>query len=88
MGEIIGKDKLSVNNWESIFKYQLDKYYQDVMTGMKTDLRLGFYEVLYSPSVEDEERADGFARIIHYLIEDKYELNRIVRKLDGKIDWG
>lgn len=74
-------------NWDALFNYYLAKQAPDLLEGMRSDPEAGSYAAYYEPTSENEDKAEKFAEIIRFLIENEDELYRIVSEEGNNIKW-
>jgi hypothetical protein len=87
MTEIDENAYMNGYNWEAFFNFYLAETAPELLEDLETDTEASTYIALYPLSVENEKKAERFAKLIESLIEEETELLRIVRERGEEIEW-
>lgn len=74
-------------NWDAFFNYYLSKNHPELLEDLEPDPEAGSYFAHYPLSPESEIKANKFAEVIKYLIENEDVLYKIVEEEGNKIEW-
>ena len=74
-------------NWDALFNYYLGKHAPELLEGLESDPEAGMFAAYYAPSDENWKKAEKFAEIITYLLENEDVLCRLVQEEGGCIEW-
>ena len=74
-------------NWAALLDYYLEMNLPDLLEGMKTDLEAGSYVAYYEDTPANRKKANLYADLISYLVENEEDLFQTVREDSEEIEW-
>ncbi len=87
MNEIYDKAYMNGYNWEAFLNYYLEKNAPEVLEGVEIDPEAGIFTAYYDNTLENEEKAEKFKKIIIDLIENEEKLYKVLKEEGSKINW-
>lgn len=87
MNEICEDAYMNGDNWAAFLEWYLKTHFPQLLEGLDPDPEAGIYAAYYENTPENRKKAEQFAGLIAYLVEDEEDLYEFVREMGEEIDW-
>ncbi len=74
-------------NWDAFLNYYLEKKAPELLEGLESDPEAEMYSAYYEDTQDSLKKAEKFADIIKYLIENEKKLYKFLKKEADNIEW-